>query len=289
MDGPTGPTLEDRHADRFRAVLSEYLAGGDLPEAVAGFTAPVERAFRASGPDGESEVELLLWIAWGVVVDAVDALDEDDRVSVVRLLAAIQDLGPLTRDGGRDVCTVWADELVVHTDLPVLGPAVRVAWNVQPPDIPVPVWTRRNAFAAQLTAARPGSAAFNFAVYAIWVLRPALEGEDDDPSAGERDDRRRAAARHLPAVVEWFRHCGPVLAAHSREHRSCARRGSDPGALGPAAERSGLRETGFNPARWDFWRRRLQAVAADGGEAGGPARYALDLMAAVDAGVVDPS
>ncbi len=64
---------------------------------------------------------------------------------------------------------------------------------------------------------------------------------------------------------------------------------SDPGALGPAAERSGPRGTGFDPARWDLCGAGCRAVAADGGETGGPARHARDLVVAVDAGIVDAS
>lgn len=250
---------------RFGAVVSRYLdsAGGMSPRAgAAEFTEPIDRAFARSGP-GEADIEGMLWPAWEVVISAADTPDDAARSRLVELLSAIRARGILARSSGEE-CVIWGNQRA-YVDLPVFGAQMRETWNFAPPILSMQSWANLNAFAAQLTVA-----GIDFSLYAIWAFRHALE--EDSPEASQE----------LPAAVEWFRHAGPVLASLALEGTAVAH-GAD--RAGELCRQAGLTDHGFTIGRWDFWKGRLEDIAAAGGESAGKAREGLRY---IHASIPDP-
>ena len=247
----------DQWLAHFTAVVDRYLdSEDDMPSAAgaAEFTKPLDRAF-LGGTAGEAPVEEMLWAAWAAVISAADTSDDGTRSRLVELVGAVRDRGILARPDGQE-CVVW--DMRAHADLPVFGAQMRETWNFSPPAVPAVTWANLNAFAAQLTVA-----GVDFSLYAIWALRAALE--EDSP------DLRRV----LPAAVEWFRHAGPELASLAVQRAAYAH-GSDQG--GTLCLGAGLADRGFSVGRWNFWRRRLEDIAAAGGDTAVHARRGLEYM-----------
>jgi hypothetical protein len=256
VNDPDGGDVWRAH---FGAVVSRYLSsgGGMSPEAgAAAFSEPINRAFLHDDA-WDDYLESVLWGAWGVIVSAADTPDDADRARLVSLLTAIKGQGILARADGRE-CTVWG--LGVYVDLPVFGPEMRETWNDSPPGMSPGSWANLNAFAAQLTVG-----GIDFSLYGIWALRDALEADDGDVSLV------------LPAAVQWLRCAGPALA-------SLALNGaiSDNSAawLGPLCVNAGLTDLGYTTRRWNFWKSRLEEIAAAGGESAGLAREGLRYLLA---------
>jgi hypothetical protein len=253
---------DDLWLTRFGAVIGRYLgsAGGMSPPAgAAEFTEPIDRAFLRSGT---GQIEGMLWPAWQAVISAADTPDDAARSRLVELLSAIRDRGILVRPDGEE-CVVW--DMRAHVDLPVFGAQMRETWNFPPPAVSAQSWANLNAFAAQLTLA-----GIDFSLYAIWALRDALEGESQEISLV------------LPAAVEWFRHAGPVLASLALGGHTDAHRADWVGNLGREA---GLTDHGFTIRRWNFWKGRLEDIAAAGAETAPKAYEGLRYM---HAAIADP-
>ena len=107
-------------------------------------------------------------------------------------------------------------------------------------------WRRMNAFAAKLTS----SHTVDYALYAIWTLREALE----DDCTGEDLNG------WLPAAAEWIFHAGEHLLSLTMVYESGQREGD------PA--RGGQRwhgESGFCIERFIIWQKRFGALASETG------------------------
>jgi hypothetical protein len=257
VDGLGGS--DDLWLARFSAVVSRYLrsAGGMSPGAgAAEFTGPVDDAFLVHGA-GEASIEEMLWPAWQAVISAADTPDDAARSRLVELLGAIKGRGILVRPSGEE-CVVW--DMRAHVDLPVFGAQMRETWNFPPPTVSAESWANLNAFAAQLTAA-----GIDFSLYAIWALRDALE------------ENYREVSQVLPAAVQWLRHAGSVLASQALESAADSYRRDRVGKL---CREVGLIDHGFTIRRWNFWRGRLEDIAAMGGESAEKAREGLQYMLA---------
>ena len=253
---------------RFGAVVSRYLrsdlrsARGMSPRAgAAEFTEPIDHAFVRCGA-GEAYIEGMLWPAWQAVISAADTPDDAARSRLVELLSAIRARGILVRSGGEE-CVVW--DMRAHADLPVFGAQMRETWNFSPPAVSAQSWANLNAFAAQLTLT-----GIDFSLYAIWALRHALEEQSPEVS------------QVLPAAVQWFRHAGSVLAFLALEGTADSH-GAD--WVGELCREAGLIDRGFTIRRWNFWKGRLEDIAAAGGEAAEKAREGLRYM---HASIPDP-
>jgi hypothetical protein len=245
---------QDAIVEYYGAIFSDYLgASGDsaLPVAVDRFAGPIEHAFRRPGPDGEPDVELLLWDAWQALIETAVTADETDRAKLVDLLMALQRRGALTREPGGEDCRLW--DRRAWDELPLFGPQMRETLNRVFGD------TERNlnAFAGQVTAAGQAvTDAVDFTLWAMWAFRDCLEATAEQLRetgiGGEPEDR-------LPVIVAWLTYCGPLLAGLAAEHPE------DDGEM-------------FSVPRWTRWRNQLSA-AADGNEpAADMAREALALM-----------
>jgi hypothetical protein len=234
---------EDAIAEYYGAIFSDYLGAtgdGALSVAVDRFADPVEHAFlsRHRGPDGEPDVEWLLWNAWYVLIETAVASDETIRTKLVDLVLGLQRRGALASAPEGHECRVW--DMRVWDELPLFGPQMREALNRDFDDS----YLELNAFAAQVTAAGHGvTGAVDFTLWAMWAFRDCLEATPEQLReagiGGELEDR-------LLVVLVWLRHCGPFLAALAAEH---------PGEDGAM----------FSLPRWMRWRDRLGAIA-DGNE-----------------------
>lgn len=203
--------------------------GADVGAAVTAFVAPFRDA------DAET-AEGLLWAAWTAVVDAAEDAGDDRQGALVALVLGVRD-----QDANRPFEVLGRR---LFADLPVFGAQMREAWNPVPPDgRTAQSWARLNAFAARLTAR-----GVDFTLFGLWSIGEALETFADVPS-------------HLPAAVQWFKHCGPVLVTATIHGRTY---GPGPGRLHELAERAGLTEGGFNVPRWTFWRSRMAGLAHTG-------------------------
>ena len=104
------------------------------------------------------------------------------------------------------------------------------------------VWARKNAFAAILTAKNVS----DFALYAIWTLREALEG-DFPPSPP------CPQSASIPAAAAWIQHAGRELIVREDDYGTAGQGGS-----------LWAGKAGFSRERWTFWHTRLQEIATDG-------------------------
>ena len=102
-----------------------------------------------------------------------------------------------------------------------------------------------NAFIARST----GRDVIPYDLYAIWAMRRALEGEDDNSS----DDHVQ-----IEAAAQWIFHAGERLYDSKQvwEHGPLI---GDPASGGPLW--SGKR--GFCKERWALWKRRFQLIVKD--------------------------
>lgn len=247
----------DRASLHYRALLSEYLQATPadaVDQAVARFVAPLRSAF-VDERAGESVIEGMLWAAWEPVVLAARESSDSTQGRLVDLLTGVQGQGTLTRDQGRQACTVWG--LTVFADLPCLGAQMREQWDTGATE--PEAWVNINAFAARLTAA-----GIDFSLYAIWTLCERLE---ETPTPGSAD---------LRAAVPWFQHCGDLLVRLALERRSFDR---GLGRLGKLCTDRGMTQGGFTVERWEFWRGRLSELAAGTGPDAAAARVALRCLA----------
>jgi len=222
--------VEDRDLEGYYdGIVTRLLTSGDVAAAVSAFAAPARVADPAALPG-------LLWAAWDSVVAAAGGTDDTGRKRLVALVAGVKALGVVAADVplGR-----------VFTDLPTLGASLRESWNWFPDDPAsesIEWWTGLNAFAAQLTPD-----VLDLLLFGLWTIRDALETVD-------------GWAAHLPAAVQWFKHCGDSLASATVHGRTYGR----PGLPGELAERDGLADRGFSVARWTFWRSRMKSLSPEG-------------------------
>lgn len=106
-----------------------------------------------------------------------------------------------------------------------------------------------NAFCARVTAA--GVA--DLSLYAIWILREALEDPEDEDIAKE------TAPRLLKAAAVWLIYAAEALARLSREKRQFDGKMARPGrSLSIFKDAPDWR--GFNEDRWETWVERLGEV-----------------------------
>ncbi|KAI1327661.1 hypothetical protein F5Y16DRAFT_190132 [Xylariaceae sp. FL0255] len=148
------------------------------------------------------------------------------------------------------------ESLGIWEDMPTLGYTVRDAWNFNPNDPKAKPeekagWENKTAFIAQVMSRVPidhsegAKNVFDFSVYALWAMREAFEGYEQQPS----DTALRAACL-------WFIYTGEALLAKVEQGAILRDR------VGFSHERFSQKGwRGFERERVDVWKNGLVAAS----------------------------
>ncbi|KAK6812549.1 hypothetical protein RU639_011692 [Aspergillus parasiticus] len=228
------------------AILDEYAqpscstTASATAQSIHEFAAPLLSDSQADG------LENLLWQFWNIVINVAKQIpcDSPSQERLVELVKALTEIPPTT-------IQIWGNDTKLWVDLPLLGPQMREAWNLNPTgneaEEQIKEWINLNSFVARLLSISLAP----WTVLGVWALRDALEEE----SSG------RKVKCDIAVAKEWLQHGGPVLrqqtmAAENKEERIMAG-----GSLyqGPAK---------LCPERWNFWKERLSQIGDQGGDVG---------------------
>ncbi|KAI9151755.1 hypothetical protein HJFPF1_08965 [Paramyrothecium foliicola] len=201
---------------------------------------------------GAEDVEAYLWTLWTLYLNVAKKVPANDvrqqlLVTVVKKLKA--------KD--RETLSLWGNDTKIWSDLPMLGPCMREAWNTRPSfngtgqdASAVTEWISLNSFAARIL----GAEVQLWDNFAIWELRGVLE-EKLSTSSSARDAQ-------LAAACEWITHAGKYI--HAKGHGGggepldeAEARALKPGRLLADAK------PGFSDERWVFWRERLAELVKE--------------------------
>ncbi|KJZ78477.1 hypothetical protein HIM_01868 [Hirsutella minnesotensis 3608] len=245
-------------------ILSDALNDG------AGDNAADDAASRINElyPAGNTEaIEDFLWTLWVCLIGAVKKVPADDP----RQQLLVDSVARLKAKRDDDV-ELWGQKTKVWSELPMLGPCMRDAWNMRPKldgsekdEAAVNEWTSLNSFAARMF----GQDLQSWVNFAIWEMRAALEEQSPESST--------AKDASLATACEWIVHAGKALHEQGRQVQkldAMEERALKPGKLLDGAK------SGLSDERWRFWRERIGALGggAGSGEMKERVQKAIDKM-----------
>ncbi|KZV86846.1 hypothetical protein EXIGLDRAFT_724350 [Exidia glandulosa HHB12029] len=287
---------DSEYVDQAIAVLKDTLiAPSDAATQIASLcAAQVASGGSASEPGDTPGLGDFLWFFWTALFDAVENDDalHSRAVEILAQLSALAGCGP---DGDAE-WRVWGEPFAWR-GLPLFGPVAREEYNgprvrlnqrpiwssdLTPEDyvslcLPSPPspddaratafylaarrWVRYNAFCALLTG-WPNSF-FNGLNFALWAMRDALEYAHNsayytsNQSLGPRDLAIECAAA-------WVQHAGGRMYV-SREIMGPKGNPDWPDNMGVPGKGGDLWTgvDGYDPARWQLWKKGFEAVVAD--------------------------
>ncbi|UNI22578.1 hypothetical protein JDV02_008454 [Purpureocillium takamizusanense] len=270
-DAAAAPSHESKILDVLGAAVNGSAPTELSAEATAG---EVDKLYVAATAAGGSNAEDFLWAWWSLLVGVVKLIPADDArmqllVSVVGRLKARRD----------DEVEMWGQKTRVWSELPMLGPNMRDAWNMRPmfdgsdrDNEAIREWISLNSFAARMFGAKLQS----WDNFAIWELRSGLEEPPlSTPSAKETS---------LATACEWFTHAGEELhrqgRGRGRQLEAMEERALKPGQLFSSGR------PGLSDERWRFWRERIGVLAgtAGSGQLKERAQAVLDKMKDLEEG-----
>ncbi|KAM3457655.1 hypothetical protein NHJ6243_007744 [Beauveria neobassiana] len=218
----------------------------------------------AANSDGAED---FLYTFWDVTLKAVATIPATDQ----RLHQLITVIQALQKKDTAQV-EIWGAKTSVWKDLPMLGPALRDAWNCKSalwqneqqkkctntttvkPELDgkedhaaVQKWISLNSFAARILGHRIQSS-FNLG---LWELRAGLE--EKHPSEASRD-------LHLNTASEWLWHAGDELHRLSTAANTLNQQELDITKTGSLVEVPGK---GPSKDRWVFWKKRLGELSSE--------------------------
>ncbi|KAL6874998.1 hypothetical protein J3F83DRAFT_535432 [Trichoderma novae-zelandiae] len=270
-------------------ITSLVTESGLTPEAQTKLSPLLDAAINSSGGNGTGSAEVeaaangideacprnedaesFLWSLWNLLIDVSERIPlDDERVnSLVGIVASLK-----AKQGG--TVEIWGSSHGLWSDLPLLGPVMREAWNGSPefngsPDeaSQIAQWLSLNSFAARLL----GASVQSWTNFALWELRDGLE----EPLSSDQ-----ARDTHLATASEWLIQAGKVLYDEVRKNAQLDE--DNVRALGPGSLFEGG-SSGFNAQRWTFWKKRLQELSADASaEAKKRTEKALEVMNSLEA------
>ncbi|KAF7155551.1 hypothetical protein CNMCM6106_004697 [Aspergillus hiratsukae] len=205
-----------------------------------------------STQEEKSELENFLWFIWGAIIEIAKQI-RHNRASqdrLVDLIHALTELPPTT-------VSIWSSETRLWKDLPLLGPALREAWNrtylsdnsatmltAQAPtytksnDQAIAEWINLQAFTARLMSKCDPS----LSLFAVWSLRSGLEEKLSD----------RELDGEVAAAAMWMVYGGETLfsqladAVQDEEKERMMKPGTLYSGQGQLCKE-----------RWQFWKRRF--------------------------------
>ncbi|KAG9251462.1 uncharacterized protein F5Z01DRAFT_692216 [Emericellopsis atlantica] len=236
------PGEADDTSSKLASIFQTALSNNSSSEASSSIDSLYEAA--AASDKGAED---FLWTLWSLYIQVGKIVSADDPrqdtlVQIVKELAAKRD----------DEVTMWNQKTRVWTELPMLAPCMRDAWNESPrynetkeDNETVTAWINVNAFAARLLATH----LVTWDNFALWALRSALEREP-------QNDRERDAS--LLIAHAWVAYAGKDLKDRvnsTRELDEEEKRMFKAGQLFEAGE------PGLTQKRWDFWRQRIETLS----------------------------
>ncbi|POR35209.1 Putative oxidoreductase [Tolypocladium paradoxum] len=232
---------------------------GILSAAVNDLPPTAQSAERTAGeldalyPAGDTQaVEGFLWALWSLLIGVAQKIPADDPRQQL-LAQTVQELVG-KRD---DEVVLWNQTTRVWSELPMLGPCMREAWDLSPmydgsdgDNAAIQEWISLNSFAARILGANLQT----WVNLAIWEFRSGLE-EPPPPSQAAKDTA-------LATACEWITHAGKAL--HEQGGRvqqldAMEQRALKPGKLFENGK------PGLSDERWRFWRERMGVMGAGAG------------------------
>ncbi|KYK55149.1 hypothetical protein DCS_07111 [Drechmeria coniospora] len=232
--------------------------------------ADIDKLYPVGSTDAAEEFLWSFWTLLVATVKKVPATSDPDRMQpMVSMIAHLRSL----RD---DEVEMWGQKTRVWSELPMLGPCMRDAWNMRPmftgteaETESIAEWISLNSFAARVFGAKLQS----WDNFAIWEMRSGLEEPPRETTS--------AKDASLATACEWIAHAGEALHEQGRQGRTLdamEQRALKPGTLF-RSDRSGLGDE-----RWRFWRERigLFGAGAGSGELKERARKMVEKMERLD-------
>ncbi|KAI0393575.1 hypothetical protein F5Y17DRAFT_432012 [Xylariaceae sp. FL0594] len=255
---------EDPNRDDIFGLLNKYIQPADTDNKPTLSASQAASAFSQS-VKGKAKDEAFFWKFWADIFAVARQIPHGDP-GLDKLALFVREISLLPDE--EDVEPVW--ESRVWTDLPLLGASIRE--NLDTPASAstddgskeggreylntTKAWVSFHAFVARLLHAgvSPGSE-----TTAIWMLRDALEREDQD-----QDPDDDAFERKLMQAAAYIEYAGATLV--SLIHQS----GSEEPGLDETKKRltkggplwKGGSGSGLTAARWRFWGKRFSEQAA---------------------------
>ncbi|KAG6020910.1 hypothetical protein E4U41_002684 [Claviceps citrina] len=240
---------ESKHEPQIVAVLSNAInslpPSEDSAEKTAG---EIDELY----PDDAKEAEDWLWSFWTIFVGVAKKIPADDERQQLLALTVAK----LKERRDQEV-EMWGQKTRVWTELPMLGPIMRDAWNLSPDfdgsendTSSIQEWISLNSFAARLY----GLSLQDWHNFAIWELRSGLE---ETP-----EDRPNAKDTRIATAYEWIAHAGKQLHRKGTEVNkldAMETRALKPGNLFKSDQ------SGLTVERWNFWRGRIGVLGAGAG------------------------
>ncbi|OAA78933.1 hypothetical protein LEL_02419 [Akanthomyces lecanii RCEF 1005] len=208
----------------------------------------IDQLFQKTLAADSDGAEDFLYTFWDVVLKSVATIPATDH----RLAQLIDVIKALQKKKTAEV-EIWDAKTTVWKDLPMLGPALRDAWNFKPEfdgkedHASLQKWISLNSFAARILGSRVQSS-FNLG---LWELRAGLE--EKHSSDASRD-------LHLNTASEWLWHAGEELHRLSTAAGTLDQQELDVTKTGSLVEAPAK---GPSKDRWTFWKKRLTELSSD--------------------------
>ncbi|KAF4944023.1 hypothetical protein FSARC_14788 [Fusarium sarcochroum] len=180
---------------------------------------------------------------WSNILAAAEQTPHDKQDKLVDILHAIKHL---SQPAGKKL-EIWGQEQR-WDELPTFGAKAREQLDSAQEKSGEP-FVNINGFFARVTAAGVN----DLSLFAIWVLREALEDPSEDKIA------QQTSSDLLKAASVWFKYAAKDLAKASKETKQFDGKIAKPGAsLSALKDEPGWR--GFCEDRWKIWQTRLTSL-----------------------------
>ncbi|KAH7121655.1 hypothetical protein EDB81DRAFT_665917 [Dactylonectria macrodidyma] len=214
-----------------------------VQEAARKLAAPARSAFEKDGDLAKVESEL--GGLWSDVLTAAEQTPHGQQERLVEILRAIKDLPQPVHEGKK--FEIW-DEEQQWNQLPLFGANCREHLGIAQEKSGA-AFINLNAFYARITAAN----VHDLGLYAIWILRQALE----DPEKSEI--AKETSSDLLQAASVWFIFAAEPLTKWSKDQKQFDGKIAKPGkSLSARQDAPGWK--GFSPERWQIWLDRFASL-----------------------------
>ncbi|KAH7183331.1 uncharacterized protein B0J16DRAFT_163637 [Fusarium flagelliforme] len=192
--------------------------------------------------EDDSKIEDELDALWSGILTAAEQTPHDRQDKLVQIMQAIKGLSPASEKAKK--ISVWGEEKR-WDELPMFGGKAREQLDIAQ-EKSDEACVNVNAFFARVTAAGID----DFTLYAIWILREALE----DPTAD--DIAQQTSPKLLKATSVWLVYASDTLSKATKEGKQFDGKMARPGA----SLKDDVEWRGFCQDRWNAWKERLSLL-----------------------------